>query len=90
MRRQQTAIVNKLGIHARAATRLIDLARTFSCQVRIGRDDDSLVDAKSIMKVLQLGADRGTPIVLVTDGDDEDAAAQALLGLIESRFGEDE
>ncbi|MCY4094858.1 MAG: HPr family phosphocarrier protein [Gammaproteobacteria bacterium] len=83
-------IVNKLGIHARSASKLVALAKTFPCQVRIGLSEDDLQNAKSIMGVLKLAAQRGQKVVLTTDGEEEDAAMDAIKQLIATKFEEPE
>ena len=87
---ERVQIVNKLGIHARSASKLVALAKTFPCQVKIGLSDDDLQNAKSIMGVLKLAAQRGEQVVLTTDGDEEDAAMDAIKQLIAAKFDEPE
>ncbi|MDG1064636.1 MAG: HPr family phosphocarrier protein [Luminiphilus sp.] len=82
-------IINRLGLHARAAAKLIDCAAGFSSQISL-RKNDQTVDAKSIMSVMLLAAGQGTPLHLTIDGDDEQAAHEAILALINDRFGESE
>ncbi len=89
MRRRDIVIVNKLGLHARAAAKFVSCAASFSSSVRAGRDG-KLVDGKSIMSVMMLAAAKGTTLQLQVDGDDEDAALAALIALIENRFDEAE
>ena len=81
-------IINELGLHARAATALVQLAAKFPCEVKIGKDGQE-VDGKSIMGVLMLVASKGTVITIVTDGDQAEQAQQALVALVKNRFGED-
>ena len=88
MRSEQAKIVNKLGIHARSASKFVALAKSFPCQVRIGRDENDLQNGKSIMGVLMIAADRGATVLLQTEGDEEDDAMTALLELIADKFGE--
>ena len=90
MRLERVAIVNKLGIHARSASKLVALSKTFPCRVQIGLTEDDLQNAKSIMGVLKLAAQRGAMVVLQTDGDEEDAAMDAIKQLIASKFEESE
>jgi phosphocarrier protein HPr len=80
-------IVNPLGLHARAASRLVNLARTFSSEVRLGRGDAD-ADGKNIMSVMLLAAPVGSRITLRVDGPDEAAAFTALEDLIRTGFGE--
>ena len=83
-------IINKLGLHARAAAKFVGVAGRFPCQVRVGRSADSLVDGKSIMSVMMLAAGKGTSIHLRTEGEQEDEALQALIALIDNYFDEGE
>ena len=83
-------IINKLGLHARAAAKFVGVAGRYPCQVRVGRSAQSLVDGKSIMSVMMLAAGKGTPIHLRTEGEQEQEALQALLELINNYFDEGE
>jgi phosphocarrier protein len=87
---QQITIINKLGLHARAAAKFVGVAGKFPCQIRVGRTPESMVDGKSIMAVMMLAAGKGTEIHLLTEGDDEQAALQGLIELINNRFDEGE
>ncbi len=82
-------ISNKLGLHARASAKLTKLAGSFPCAVHLSRAGRR-VNAKSIMGVMMLAAGMGTEIEIETDGDDEQAAMQALRALIDDKFGEGE
>ena len=82
-------IVNKLGLHARAASRLVNCASGFAADIRLVKGTRS-VNGKSIMGVLTLAASRGTELVVEADGADEQMAIEAVTGLIAERFGEDE
>ena len=82
-------IINKLGLHARAAAKLVGVAAQFQSSVRLGRSG-RLVDAKSIMALLMLGAGKGTILHIVIDGSDEAAARAAVTTLITNRFDEAE
>lgn len=82
-------IVNKLGLHARAAGKLVHLTKTFSSDVSLAREAEE-VDGKSIMAVMLLAAPLGTKIRVKVSGDDEEAAMAAIRALIADRFGEDE
>ncbi len=82
-------IVNKLGLHARAASRLVNCASGFAAEIEIVRGTRS-VNAKSIMGVLTLAAGLGTELVIQADGHDERQALDAVTALFEDRFGEDE
>jgi phosphocarrier protein HPr len=83
-------IVNELGLHARAASKLVQLTSKYPVELTIGHEDMT-VNAKSIMGVLMLAAAKGTSLKLTATGDDEQvkAALDALTDLIQSRFGED-
>lgn len=85
----QLTIINKLGLHARAAAKFVSCASSFSSRIQTGRDDQ-LVDAKSIMSVMMLAAGKGTVLDLKIHGSDEEAALDALKTLIENRFDEAE
>ena len=86
----EITIINKLGLHARAAAKFVGVAGKYPCQVRVGRTPASMVDGKSIMAVMMLAAGKGTEIHLLTEGDDEQAALQGLIELINNRFDEGE
>ena len=84
-------IVNRLGLHARAAARLVRTASAYRSGVRLERVDGSAIaDAKSILSVLLLAASRGTELRLTVEGADEQEAAGAVCALIESGFGEEQ
>lgn len=88
MKRTQVTLSNQLGLHARAAAKLVHLAKTFTGDIQLGKDG-TLVDAKSIMSVLLLAAPVGTTLELRVDGEDEAEAFAAIRQLIEDRFGEE-
>ena len=84
-------IVNRLGLHARAAARLVRTATAFESALRLVRADRSAsADAKSILSVLMLAASRGTELIITADGADEREALDALCQLISGGFGEAE
>jgi Phosphotransferase System HPr (HPr) Family len=89
MQRRDIEIINKLGLHARAAAKLTQLANSFESEVSLERNGRR-VNAKSIMGVMMLAAGKGTTITIVTEGQDEAAAMAGLVALIEDRFGEGE
>lgn len=89
MQSQSIKIINKLGLHARASMALINTASQFSSDIRISYQN-RWVDAKDILQVMALGASCGATIEIKAMGDDEDAALQAVIKLIQSRFGESE
>ena len=87
MQQQEVEIVNKLGLHARAAAKLTQLAAKYQCEVSLARSGRK-VNAKSIMGVMMLAAGKGSRIVLETEGPDESEAMSAIVALIDDRFGE--
>ena len=89
MQQQTITISNKLGLHARASAKLTKLAGSFPCEVFIARGTRR-VNAKSIMGVMMLAAGIGTEVVLETNGEQEEAAMEALVALINDKFGEGE
>jgi phosphocarrier protein len=89
MLKQTLLIVNKLGLHARAAAKLVKLASSFESQVQVKRQQRE-VNGKSIMGVMLLAAGKGTEIELIVDGTDETTAMEAISELINSGFGEEE
>ena len=89
MQQQDIEIVNRLGLHARASAKLTQLAGQFAAEVWISRNARR-VNAKSIMGVMMLAAAKGTSVTLETTGSDEAAAMQAIVALIEDKFGEGE
>ncbi|QEW07484.1 HPr family phosphocarrier protein [Nitrincola iocasae] len=82
-------IINKLGLHARAAAKLSTLASGFSSQIEIEKND-RCVDCKSIMAVMMLAASKGTELNLRIEGTDEHQAFEAIITLINNRFDEPE
>ena len=88
MTTRTVTVVNRLGMHARAAARFVHMATRFESQIRVGRNS-KVMDGKSIMGILLLAAARGTTITISADGSDEEAAVAALTQLVESGFGED-
>lgn len=81
-------IVNRLGLHARAAARLVTLATKFQSEVRV-RKDAREVSGKSIMGVMMLAAAQGSQITLIAEGEDAQTALDELAQLIADRFGEE-
>jgi phosphocarrier protein HPr len=81
-------IINKLGLHARAAAKLVTLASKFEADVRV-RKDGKEVSGKSIMGVMMLAAAKGSEITLIANGDDAEQALAELEALINERFGEE-
>lgn len=88
MIRDQITIQNKLGLHTRAAARLVDTAKKFSSRIELIYRD-RLVDCKSIMGVITLGAQKDNILDLVINGEDENQAVLAIKKLVDDKFGED-
>ena len=89
MPRLDAAIVNKLGLHARASAKLTQLASAYQSEIWISRSGRR-VNAKSIMGVMMLAAGQGTSVVLEAEGADAAEALDALVKLIRDKFGEGE
>ena len=81
-------IINKRGLHARAAAKFVGLAATFSSDITVTRDGET-VSGRSIMGLMMLAAGQGCQIQLNVRGDDAADAIDAIAGLIEAKFGED-
>jgi phosphocarrier protein len=86
---KEVEIINKLGLHARAAAKLVSCANSFSSNVFLDRNGQR-VNGKSIMGVMMLAANQGSKLRLEIDGGDEQEALQALTSLINDKFGEDQ
>jgi phosphocarrier protein len=89
MARATVTLVNRLGLHARAAAKFVNLAKTFESEVTLAKGNEP-VDGKSIMSVMLLAAPVGTDLALEVTGADEAEAFAALQELISNRFGEPE
>jgi len=89
MQTKEVEIINKLGLHARASAKITQLAGNYQSEVWLSRNK-LRVNAKSIMGVMMLAANKGSKINIETIGQDETKAMLALVALIESYFGEDE
>lgn len=89
MLRKNIEIINKLGMHARAAAKFVTLAQTFKSEIKIAKKGQ-IVNGKSIMGIMMLAASKGTTIELIIDGDDEQQALDLLCQLIYNRFEENE
>ena len=90
MRSGGVDIVNKLGLHARAASKLVNLTKTFASHIELGKPGGETADAKRIMAVMMLEAVCGTTLELTCEGEDEAEAFAAVSRLIADRFGETE
>jgi len=89
MKTIELELINRLGLHARAASKLVQTASGFESQVWLSFQGKR-VNAKSIMGVLLLAAPCGSRLTLEVDGPDQDAAGEAIAGLVADRFGEGE
>ena len=86
---ENITIINKLGLHARAASKLVSKASGFQSDVFIDKQGNR-VNAKSIMGVMMLAVGKGTKVILEVDGSDEEDCMKAMIHLINNRFGEAE
>ena len=84
---QEIVVNNEVGLHARPATFFIQKANCYKCSIWVEKDDRK-VNAKSLLGVLSLGIAKGMTITLIADGQDEDAALDGLVALINSGFAE--
>lgn len=89
MQRRKVIIINKLGLHARAAAKLVQTASTYTSDISVLHNNKK-VSGKSIMGIMMLAASRGTTIEIITAGTDEQEAIAALETLVLERFGENE
>lgn len=87
MNERNIEIKNKLGLHARAAAKLVHTAARFKCDIKIRKGDEE-VDGKSILGILLLAAGRGSVITVRANGDDENGAMDAIQELIDRKFDE--
>lgn len=83
----EVEIVNKLGLHARAAAKFVSLASTFESEIEMAKDDRR-VNGKSIMGVMMLAASQGSRVRLIANGPDEEEAVEELADLVNDCFGE--
>ena len=86
---RDVTITNKLGLHARAAAKLVSTAGRFTADVFLEKQEQR-INGKSIMGVMMLAASQGTVLTLVVDGEDAEAAMDALTSLVNDKFGEGE
>ncbi len=89
MQQQDIIIINKLGLHARAAAKFVSLASEFDCEIGLIKDNNT-VNGKSIMGIMMLAACKGTTLTITASGSDEADAIQKLKLLIDNRFDEEE
>jgi len=85
---RETEIVNRLGLHARAAAKLVHMAGNFQSRIMVAKDGEE-VDAKSILGILLLAAGQGSRVTVRCDGQDEEEAMRAVTTLISNRFDEE-
>ncbi|MDR2631094.1 MAG: HPr family phosphocarrier protein [Spirochaetaceae bacterium] len=85
---QIITVSNRAGIHARPAALLVQTAKDFTSTIYLEKDNDR-INGKSIMGIITLGAAYGSKIKIITEGEDEEAAAAALIRLFESKFAEE-
>lgn len=83
-------IANKYGLHARAAAKLVALTARYEANITLGRLDQQHADAKNIMAMLMLAANKGTALCIICEGNDADELLAAVCDLIDNRFGEEE
>ena len=82
-------VENQLGLHARAAAKLVKLTARFKSDIKLSRlNNNQRIDAKSILGVLLLAAARGTELEVIVDGEDQEVAMEGIVALFEDRFGE--
>ncbi|NKB34134.1 MAG: HPr family phosphocarrier protein [Pseudomonadales bacterium] len=88
MQKTKVEIINKAGLHARAASKLVELTSSYSSNIQVGHE--KMVDGKSILSLMMLAAVKGTELIVETEGADEEQAITAIVALINDKFGEDE
>ncbi|TAK76597.1 MAG: HPr family phosphocarrier protein [Gammaproteobacteria bacterium] len=88
MIKQQLTIQNQRGLHTRAAAKLVDMAKRFESRIQLIYRD-RIVDCKSIMGVITLGAQKDNTLDVIVTGDDEQQALAAIVKLIDGKFGEE-
>ena len=90
MIRQSVLVTNRLGLHARAAAKLVRLASSFASEIHLSREEaNQQIDSKSILGVLMLAASMGTRLIVCIQGEDESEAGEAICRLFEAKFGEE-
>jgi len=83
----RVVLSNKMGLHARPSTQIATTAGRFAAEIQITKDEME-IDAKSVLELLMLAAECGSELHITADGDDAAEAVQALVAVVESRFGE--
>ena len=89
MTKTEVTIINKLGLHARAAAKFVQTASAFTCAIKVGYAE-RMVDGKSIMAIMMFAASKGKQLQLEADGEDEEQAIAAIVDLINRYFDEGE
>jgi phosphotransferase system HPr (HPr) family protein len=89
MIKKKVIVKNKLGLHARAAVKFVNMANRFKSSVKIIKDGNE-IDGKSVLGILTLAAVKGTQITIKVSGDDEKIAVENLMNLVEDKFQEEE
>jgi len=89
---KEIVVSNKLGLHARPAMQFVDVANQFTASVMVkkGGEEPAEADGKSVMQMIILAAEQGTPLRIEAEGDDAQAAVDKLAALFESKFGEED
>lgn len=87
---KRVQIINKLGLHARAAAKFVGIAKQHDCSIQIGGSEQQMVDGKSIMQVMMLAASKGTEVCITCEGNQAEQAMDELIELINDYFGEGE
>ena len=87
---QRVQIINKLGLHARAAAKFVSAAKQHGCSVKVGSNEDSMVDGTNIMQVMMLAASKGTELSITCEGPQAEQAMSTLVDLINNYFEEGE
>ena len=86
---KKITVTNKLGLHARAAAKIVTLTNNYKANIQI-KNGKKIADAKSIMKLLMLSAPKGTELTIIANGDDELSAINNLINLVKNKFDENE
>ena len=86
---QDVVIINKLGLHARAATKLVTLANQHKANIRLKQDDNE-APADSVLALMMLESSQGKTVEVICDGEDAEVAMKSIVALIENKFDEDE
>jgi phosphocarrier protein len=85
--KQEVVVTNKTGLHARPASMFVETAGKYSSDIKVVKDSQE-INGKSIMGLMSLGINQSTEITIQAEGEDADQAVEALVGLVEDKFGE--